>query len=103
MTTAKLLRREPTVSDPCPNHPSPEALEAMRSRGGLWACYQNHDLGHRDIGRLVFLQYGGPDSTFDSPPDRYPDVPEVGLGWRYLHVGFVDLKSGEIVDVEASA
>ena len=76
-----------------------ETLETMRSRGGKWAAYQNHDLGSAQIGHLQFLQYGGPDSTFATPPYSYPDTPSM-IGWRYLHAGFVDLQDGVIVTQE---
>jgi hypothetical protein len=64
--------------------------------GQRWAAYQNHDLGHPDIGRLAFLKVG-PGCTFPTPPERRPDTPDL-IGWRYLHVGFVDLASGVVVD-----
>lgn len=75
--------------------PCPEALEAMRERGGRWAAYQNHDLGHRELGHLQFLQYGGKDNTFMVPPKSYPDTAQ-RIGWRYLLVGVVNLETGEI-------
>lgn len=79
--------------------PDPEALTQMRERGGKWCAFQNHDLGHPEVGNLRFLQYGGTGSTFATPPDRYPDT-QHGLGWRYLHCGFVDLATGTIVPTE---
>lgn len=76
------------------NTPSPEALKQMRERGGNWAAYENHDLGHPDLGHLRFLKYG-PDCTLKEPPARYPDTSE-GIGWRYVYIGTVNLESGEI-------
>lgn len=73
-------------------------LATMRERGGKWAAYQNHDMGHSELGLLVFLQYGE-GRTHATPPERAPDGPH-GLGWRYLHVGYVDLASGNVVDEE---
>lgn len=77
----------------------PEALKTMRERGGRWAAYQNHALDHVDVGRLQFLQYG-PECTFKKPPERAPDTASCGMGWRYLHVGFVDLTTGDVVQEE---
>jgi hypothetical protein len=75
-----------------------EAIEQMRKRGGTWAAYQNHAFDSADFGGLRFLQYG-PDRTLAAPPPRYPDSP-AGVGWRYLHVGYVDLASGKVVPNE---
>ncbi len=75
-----------------------EVLATMRQRGGTWACYQNHDLGHREVGHLRFLKYG-PDCTFSVPPASYPDTPDC-IGWRYLYVGTVNLEKGIIEQEE---
>jgi hypothetical protein len=75
--------------------PEAEALAQMRERGGEWFAYQNHDLGHPDIGHLSFLQCGE-GRTFVTPPERRPDFPGGSLGWRYLLAGKVDLETGEI-------
>jgi hypothetical protein len=79
--------------------PSPEALQQMRERGGSWAAYQSMDMSSSTLGSLRFLQYGGPESTFKTPPEKYPDTPQLGIGWRYLLVGKVDLETGEIVEL----
>ena len=71
-----------------------QALKQMQTRGGEWAAYQNHELGNRDLGDLRFLQVGE-SCTFKTPPAKYPDT-QYGIGWRYLFVGMVDLKTGEI-------
>jgi hypothetical protein len=73
-----------------------DSLRAMRERGGHWAAYQNVALDSSLLGHLRYLQYG-PLNTFKEPPERYPDTAE-GVGWRYVHSGFVDLKEGVIVD-----
>ena len=63
--------------------------------GVKWAAYQGHDLGHRaTLGHLRFLAVG-PGCTFKTPPERYPDTPQV-IGWRYLLVGTVNLATGAI-------
>jgi hypothetical protein len=75
--------------------PSPEALKAIRERGGNWAAYQNQDLGHYDLGHMRFLKYG-PECTLKEPPQRYPDTSDC-IGWRYVLVGTVNLETGEVV------
>jgi hypothetical protein len=74
----------------------PESLAKMRERGGTWAAYQCHDLGHADMGQLQFLKYGAL-CTIKTPPDRLPDT-RTRINWRYLLVGFVDVVSGQIVE-----
>ena len=79
---------------------SPEALEQMRKQVGTesaWYAYQNHDLGHPDIGGLQFLHCGG-FCTYANPPEKMPDS-HLGIGWRYLLVGKVNLETGEIEEI----
>lgn len=78
------------------SRPGPDVLRLMQERGGWWAAYQNHDLGHSQLGHLRFLQFGGKENTFSVPPNRYPDTHD-SIGWRYLHVGYVNLTTGQIV------
>lgn len=61
-----------------------------------WAAYQNHDMNSGHFGHLQFLAVG-PQNTFKEPPARMPDT-DVGLGWRYLFVGWVDLNTGEVCE-----
>ncbi len=72
----------------------PDALQQMRDRGGRWAAYENHDLGHRDLGHLQLLKFG-PGCTFEKAPERMPDTPQQ-INWRYVLVGTVNLESSEI-------
>jgi len=75
-----------------------EALAQMRERARpetQWAAYENKDLGHPDGGRLQFLHVGA-GCTFAVPPPRMPDT-NVGLGWRYVLVGTVNLDDGTVV------
>ena len=74
-----------------------EALQQMRERGGTWAAYQNHDIGSAGLGDLRFLQVGE-GCTFKEAPNKYPDT-QFGIGWRFLHVGFVNLETGEINEI----
>lgn len=78
LTAAQLL----TIADESIH----EQLRALVATGRHVAVYENHDLGHYELGRLVFLTYGGDDSTFAEPPACAPDSPQYGLGWRYLPV-----------------
>jgi len=80
--------------------PAPSALAAMRSSAGnlpgtRWAVYQNHDIGHRDLGHLQFIAVG-PQNTLKEATERAPDTQACGMGWRYLHVGWVNLETGAI-------
>lgn len=74
--------------------PSTQALQQMRDRGGRWACYQNVALDSADHGRLQFLKIG-PDCTHTQPPAHMPDT-HVGLGWKYLFCGYVNLETGQV-------
>lgn len=74
-----------------------EALAQMRERsrpGTKWAAYENKDMSHRDLGRLQFIHVGDA-CTFKEAPAKCPDT-AVGLGWRYLLVGTVNLEDGTI-------
>lgn len=71
----------------------------MRDRPGTWAAYENHDLGHPNLGHLRFLKYG-PDCTLKEPPEKYPDT-SLGIGWRYVYIGTVNLETGEVIPKEA--
>lgn len=77
------------------------ALEQMRQSpynhsDTRWAAYQNHDLGSPSVGQLLFLAIG-PQNTFKEAPGRMPDS-HLGTGWRYQHVGWVNLDEGKIVE-----
>jgi len=76
----------------------PEALTSMRERGGRWAAYQNIALDSAGLGHLQFIQYG-PECTFKVAPEKCPDT-QHGLGWKYAHVGYVDLAKGVVVELE---
>jgi hypothetical protein len=76
----------------------PSTFKAIKHRGGTWAVYQNMALDSASIGATQFLQYG-PSCTFKAPPEAMPDTP-AGVGWKFRHVGFVDLASGQIVATE---
>lgn len=69
------------------------ALLQMIARGGRWAAYQNQDLGSTRAGHLQFLRVGPECSHAEAPP-AFPSDTENGMGWRYRHVGFVNLETG---------
>jgi len=77
-----------------------EALEAMKKLSGRWAVYQNHDLGHPELGCLHFLAFGE-GRTYNLPPNKYPDT-QHGIGWRYQLVGEVDFSANPVVVKEYS-
>ena len=80
--------------------PHPEALAQMRERqrpNTIWAACQNHALDSSGLGDLRFLQCGD-GCTFTESPERFPDS-HMGVGFRYLLVGKVDIESGEIREV----
>jgi hypothetical protein len=77
-----------------------ETMYTLRALGGDWAVYQNHALDSSSLGHLKFLKYGN-GCTFETPPDRYPDTSDA-IGWRYVFVGYVDIKEGVIVDERAT-
>lgn len=76
-----------------------EVYAVLKNRGGTWAAYQNVDLSSAGIGHIQFIKYG-PGCTFERPPMKCPDTSSGGLGWRYAHVGYVDLVKGLVVEAE---
>lgn len=80
-----------------PNH---EQEEVLNNRDGFlaglnqWledgkglAVYENHDLGHPELGHRRFFSFGAPDAQFlEEPPSRLPDFP-TEINWRYVLVG----------------
>ena len=78
-----------------------EALEAMKGSPynyptTRWAAYQNHALDSATCGELRFLAVG-PQNTFQKAPEHYPDTHQV-VGWKFVHVGWVDLATGALED-----
>lgn len=89
------------MSTPFPEHIpkiDPEALETMRSAprpGTVWAAYQNQAMDSAQHGHVSFLRCGE-GCTFITPPVQYPDT-ALGPGWKYRHIGHVDLEAGKII------
>lgn len=80
---------------------SRKARSLMNERtkpGDRWAVYENHAMDSAFAGNLNFLQIG-PTRTFKKAPERMPDS-NLGIGWKYVFIGWVDLESGEILPKE---
>lgn len=75
-----------------------EALAMMRERGGKWAAYENKAFDSASAGHVQFLKYGD-GCTYPEPPIHMPDT-AAGVGWKYLHIGYVDFESGCILSAE---
>jgi hypothetical protein len=78
----------------------PEALEAMQESpynygDTRWAAFENHALDSSTCGELRFLAVG-PQNTCSEAPDRYPDTQQLGVGWKFVHIGWVNLETGDI-------
>jgi len=73
----------------------PDALEQMRARGGSWAAYRNQAMDSRGLGHRQFIKFG-PGCTLLTPPERAPDTPTCGVGWKYVLEGVVNLETGAI-------
>lgn len=74
--------------------PDSDAIEAMRSQispEGRWAAFQNHDLGSREVGHVMFMAVGPNNTT-----KRIDHPSWGGSNWRYIFVGFVNLETGKI-------
>jgi hypothetical protein len=60
-------------------------VERWIARGDGAAVYENHDLGHPDVGMPRIASYGSPAAQLetDTPPERLPDTLK-DINWRYL-------------------
>jgi hypothetical protein len=77
--------------------PDLAVLTILRERlkpGQTWFAYQNHAMDSASLGHLQFLCCGS-GCTRETPPERMPDS-HLGIGWRYLLVGEVNLETGDI-------
>ena len=69
-----------------------ESVEQVFTRwladGQTWiGVFENHDLGHRDLGRRVAFSFDVSQlHTVTLQQTRCVDHPSIGLGWRYLLV-----------------
>lgn len=64
------------------------AMEKWLARGDGIAVYENHDLGHPELGHRQLLSYGSEAAQLetDTPPERLPDFPGT-INWRYTLIG----------------
>lgn len=66
-----------------------EKFHTIIRRGDGVAVYENHDLGHPELGHRQYVSYGSAQSalgTVDPPPQRLPDWPGA-INWRYTLIG----------------
>jgi len=67
------------------------------ARGDGAAVYQNHDLGHPEVGHVKITSYGSPAAQLEVPeaelPERLPDgLPAGAINWRYTLIGVYPAK-----------
>jgi hypothetical protein len=70
---------------------APDVMEKVArwlARGDGAAVYENHDLGHPDVGACQVVSYGSPAAQLETaePPERLPDIGG-RIGWRYTLIG----------------
>lgn len=58
------------------------------ARGDGAAVYENHDLGHPEVGHVQITSYGSSAAQLetDEPPSRLPDIGGQ-INWRYQLIG----------------
>ena len=94
-------KRSYTCDVPLPADEDPLVLMRKRSEQLQcnWAVYQNYAMDSATAGDLIFIAFGGTDKpTYASDADLPTHAPDgtYGTGWKYLHVGYVHLETGEI-------
>lgn len=61
-------------------------VDRWLARGDGAAVYENHDLGHPEMGAPKIVSYGSPAAQLetDELPERLPDgLPAGAINWRY--------------------
>lgn len=71
-----------------------ENINSWITRGDKVLIYENHDLGHRELGAKKFASYGSPAalieaSQFPEPPSRLPDTTR-DINWRYMLIAIYE-------------
>jgi hypothetical protein len=63
-----------------------ETFARWLADGETWiGCFENHDLGHYDVGRRVCLPFDAAKVEYAAVgATRAPDHAAIGLGWRYV-------------------
>jgi hypothetical protein len=71
------------------------------ARGDGAAVYENHDMGHRDLGLGRLISFGSPAAQIETeyPPDRLPDFPGE-INWRYVLIATCKRVPAETVPVD---
>lgn len=49
------------------------------SRGDGVAVYENHDLGHPELGQRQYVSFGGPEAQLETAGDTWTQGPHLGL------------------------
>jgi len=64
-----------------------EQIGRWLARGDGAAVYENHDLGHPQVGMPKIVSYGSGDAQLetDEPPSQLPDIGGL-IGWRFALV-----------------
>lgn len=64
-------------------------VDRWLDRGDGAAVYQNHDLGHPELGQTKIVSYGSEAAQLEcaAPPVRLPDIGGE-INWRYMLVGY---------------
>lgn len=62
-------------------------IDGWLERGDGAAIYENHDLGHPDLGCCKIVSFGSPDAQLEAnvPPACLPDT-GAQINWRYVLV-----------------
>lgn len=57
-------------------------------RGDGIAVYENHEIGHPEMGHRQYVSFGSPAAQLetDEPPQRMPDIGG-SINWRYWLIG----------------
>lgn len=68
-------------------------LDKALARGDALLVYENHDLGHPEVGSPKIVSYGSNESyiteaQFPAPPPILPDTPR-DINWRYALIARV--------------
>lgn len=95
------MRKARSVFQDTPLEPHENPLLQMKAphvmKHWRWAAYQNQALDSMNHGHVIFLAFGaGCTYENDEALPAYAPDGTYGLGWKYLHVGYVNLETGDI-------
>lgn len=65
-----------------------DVVNKWLTRGDGIAVYENHDMGHPQLGHRQFISFGSKQAMLevDIPPHRLPDIGNE-INWRYQLIG----------------